>query len=795
MKHDDIRDAFESAMRFSGSLIEPMTEEMAKANNLDLQVVQAGVTTDIQNWIRDNPYVGGETGEEDAAALKKYNDDLNRFINSEYAKARWQNTSPYYQRMLQNMNKQTMETARNHSLLEQDKWRIQRENVRLIEDIKGYIDNPVWDPQTALAAADNRINVSAARRQLDPQRINDIRQAAAMELYEKKMLDRVGKIRDVNNLEAAMQEVRDMFGFMPPTTLNVYDEEGNVTGTEERPWTFDGREDWEKKILENETKRIQGEHFEVFQEKDSYMKRLIMSGNIQGAIDFAKRWGAEWNKYYNPNNPEHINSNNDLRDRGSRFFDWRTLEAHLEREARGGPRAKVMSLLDAYNFEMFIRPQIQGDGTVIVGYGENGTPITERYDSIIEALEGYFHYKGEAFFAANGGRDAYTMQLLNAENAVWMEKFYDELGTALRQLDPTLASDFKTFRDFDTFLTSGSDYYNRDVRSMSLDQKNLYAQDCVDFYMSIVLNGITDVPTIRRMMRDFTGREITKYLEWNGRNPNNAEQEAQQTIQLKAFSDRAMSGGAEDIVFVRPEPERLALGLNLSDRESESVYGWRNNEQREAVETVRELERGKLANLLGVGVEALKPHWMPSERRRGDVIPKGMFVIEGGENAGTYYLDYDNNANLVVKKQNSQGAWEEHITINRQETRDEREKRRADVRQNYQESLRQSTHPITGEGFEISATQPPTYRGSRWNSQSSSWKQNAWAVYFEELKENPDATIRQTIAANKNPLTGADFNYRNTPPPDFNTNTWRSLPDGEKERRWTEIFMQQVRGR
>jgi hypothetical protein len=174
-------------------MMEPVTEEMMKQNNLDLQVIEARVATNIQNWIRDNPYIGGETEDDDGKAYNDYMQRFNRFVNGEYGKSKWKNTSPYYQRMIERMRTQSLEAARNHSLVEQDKWRIQREDV---QHAKAYanIDNAGWDIQTTLEAKMFEFNTHKSIRDLNP--VEEYREKAVIfnSLFDQALNVNIGNL-------------------------------------------------------------------------------------------------------------------------------------------------------------------------------------------------------------------------------------------------------------------------------------------------------------------------------------------------------------------------------------------------------------------------------------------------------------------------------------------------------------------------------------------------------------------------------------------------------------------------
>ena len=742
MEHASLIDVFNAGTHAASLPVQQETAKLKELNDMELKNNAARFRTDIENYIRDNPYNGD---------YDKYFGKMQEYTDKWYGDASLKNTSPYFRKNFDVMRSQSLELARDHALKQEDAWRIKQEGVSFEADVKNYIDSG-WEPEMALDAVFNRIELSKTRRQINPDEEDKLRRGAERAVYEKFATEAMSVQSDVNNLGFVMEEVNKRFGFMPKMQSPVYDEQGNETGMAEKPWGYEGKDDWEKGLIERETKRIQGEYGQRIQGAQGTFERAIVSGDINEAIRIGKDWGSYLNKFYNPENHEYGNLSDIQLNQFGNYFDIGKLKGYLEQDKGGGDAGKNALVLD-YNLELFIRPQFFGDGTVIVGYNADGSPMTRRYDSLKEAMEGFIGFKRNAFFNSKGGKDAATLQQWQREEAKFFENFYDEVGKALGQINPTLQADFKKFRDADTYLTQGTkqkpnEYYNKDIGNLKNTPENMelrdnYAQRCIDFFHSIFFNGITDMPTVRQMMRDFTGQEITRFLQYKSTKNN----EAEQLKQLKAFSDKAMSGGAEDILFVKHEPERLALGFSISGEAPEPTYVWRDDVQRQAVENVREDERKRAADILGLSLGDLKPYWMPSSMRKGDVIPKGMFVVGSGESAETYYLNYDDNANQVVMKQDpASGAWKEFKKVERPLTTGERTVQSKQTVVDYSEILRGGKNPLTGKNFDYKKDPPPlgpeaTSRDMQiqktgWGYLPPSMKLEQWANYF--MKQSRD---------------------------------------------------------
>jgi len=738
----------------------------------------ATIQTNVNNWIRDNPYKGGVDEFDDDRAFNDYLTDLNYVIDEQYGLAGKNRRFLEFQDMLKESRTRNREIARDTALRKQDEWRISRENVSLSEDIQKYLDSD-FTPIEKLSFSYNRIDLHGIRNGLTPERRSAMRGAVEVDVYQQAVMKCLRQVNDVNELDTAMGQIRDVFNNnMPKTTLNLYDENGGVTGTKETPWGYAGRDEWEKELIKNETAKIQGKHYEEYREKQSYFQRLIVSGEIEQAILFAKQYGPEWNKYYDPSNREYANSNRDYRDRGENWFDYRTLEGYLA-QGLSTDAIKVMSLLDAYNLSMFLRPQFDrgSDGSVIVGYNEDGSPITVRYDSVKEAFQGFLYYKREAYFRDNGD-DYMTRQLWNAEQEKFFVNFYNEVGTALRQINPELGRDFDRFMNFNTYL-EGGDYYNPDIRNFSEFAKNSHAERSTDFFLSILFSGTNDAPTIRQAMRDFTGSEILSLLTYRGTQTNDGD-----TLrQLKAFSDKAMSGDAEDIIFIMHNPDTY----RTTGQGTSPIYLFRSSDLEQAVNKQVEEERRRVAGILDLGVNNLMPSWMPSERRSGDVIPKGMFVIQSGQHAGTYYLDYDDNANPIVMRRTNSGGWTEYRRDTRQLTPTEQREQQRRVENEYRQTVYNDRHPFTGNAFNAQLRPPPGsgITQAAWQSRGTDVFAT-WGNYFHELENNP-SMIDSIVARGINPFDGAALIIDRQPAPGHERE-WNTLSNERRVQLWANEF-------
>ena len=764
-------DVFNEATRFSQGVMGYYTEKNREENNLQLKVDGDKSKNGFADVVRDNPYTGGDFNE----YRFKLKEEFDKVFNSIIGESG--NNSPYYRQMMEQSRRQWHVEADNTARVKADQWRTDKEHISCNEDQERIIESVrrgERTPQQGIEACRDRANLSGTIRPLSFQERYVMDEASKILTHQTLLSERLKNERDPTRLRGILAGVNAEFDWLDEET----DEIDGATGEKKiRKWTYKDKEKFEQELL-------QGRCAELWDERESYGQRLLAAGRpLEEVNEYNRRMRQEFDRYYNPNNSD-VWSDLSTKQLTQRDGYFRDLSGYMKQSGTSSQISKRI-LLDLYGPEMFIRPQVAGDGTVIVGYYDDGRPITEKYESIREAMGGFIHYKRKAFFEAHKNLERPVVQLMwEQEQSDFFGIFYGEVEKAMKQIDPQLAIDFANFRKTDIYIKSEGDYFNRDVNRMSALERDQYGQRCVQFFESIFFNGITDVPTIRQMMRDFTGGEILNVF---GRRPNSRNEETRFN-EMKAYSDRVMSGGAEHTVFVINEPERLRLGLNTSDRPQNQVsYGWRDHRLQEAAEAFRNEERGILAGILGVRTDALKPRWMASDGQQGDVIPKGIFVIGEGANARTVRLNYENNEYKVEELKNKEWV--------RGESR-ERDRTHVENRRNDMQIMDSGRHPITREeGFSYTMM-PPNYNGTsnQWNVALDGAKRAAWVEYSEGMRNG--TVITQMVNAGKNPLNGEPLNTASMPPhlrSTMTARTWAGKPPEFVKQEWIKHFEQQVR--
>jgi hypothetical protein len=314
-----------------------MTEAQRKKADAFLSTVPAWFETEMRNYERDNIF-NYQGNPDDPKELddytKKYQKAQENFIYGKFAEKFGSNVNiGYYNERMKNMRTQALEKARDYAMKKQDETRQGIARNRFAASAENYAEN--LPPDRAWTAFNNSINLLKTDIEISPEDEYKFRTTFLKQIHAREAESLLGSVNDVNQLGAAMEALKERFSFMPKDVFNTFDEEGNVTGTEEKDWSFAGKEEYEKKLLEAHEKRIQEARFGFFQERQSYVDRLVMSGDIRGAIDECRKWGPVLNTHWDPNNPQFANLNKDLRDRASGFFNVGQLEGYLKQGKEG----------------------------------------------------------------------------------------------------------------------------------------------------------------------------------------------------------------------------------------------------------------------------------------------------------------------------------------------------------------------------------------------------------------------------------------------------------------------------
>jgi len=128
---NSILDAFNAAASFSQQMMGYQTNKFRERSDKQLKLNHEFAQTNIQNWIRDNPFKGGTNEQEDEQLYKLYQMKLDEYVNTQYTAAGVTNNSKYYQDNLNHIREQVLESSRNYALQSQDAWRRDQDNETL----------------------------------------------------------------------------------------------------------------------------------------------------------------------------------------------------------------------------------------------------------------------------------------------------------------------------------------------------------------------------------------------------------------------------------------------------------------------------------------------------------------------------------------------------------------------------------------------------------------------------------------------------------------------------------------
>jgi hypothetical protein len=755
-------DAFNAAGRFGQQALGYLDEYNREKADARLRNIPADFHIDLQDRMRDKPF-NFQGDPDDLEGLRAYTNkyiaEMDNFKNEWFTEKTGEKNVPYVKRRLDQIKAQAMQTVRDAALKKQDEWRVQRAYINYDENTQKAIDgvkNGDLTLQQGVEMIHNNIEYLGTQNNVSAQEKHKMRASAETSAYKEFALSVMGQVHDVNGLPEAMKRVREAAANLPKRKIYTYDEKGNVTGTkthkttdrdgneietEEHPWSFGGRDEWEKKLIDDETERIQGEHFKKYRELQAQMERMLASGvNIERVIEFARIHGAEWNRYYNSKNKEYANTNEKYLAAGENFFNTRTLEGY-SRHGSGSSKAMAFDV----NPGRFIRAVLPGGGNFVVT-GENGEGIP--VENMREAWEEFIYLKEQAFRTGRGeaGYGAIADSDWADEREKWFGMFKNRMKEIIQEDEhKSLWKSYNKLLDYDTYNDKKTSYYIKEGKSEEEKKKrNLFIQDCVSLTMDLLWNGVTDPVELDSRVKAFIVGDIEKNMKWN-KTPG---EKGKKFDKLAAWDKEVMEGKGKDLVFSKTRMETAQL---FSNKPGEDDLVWRHENFKNDAYGVRDEEWRYAAIMLGLPQNKLNPGWMTTEDKENDPIAKGVFTVESGDEKGTYRMGYDENSNMLLLKKNDEGKWErtEHridkpptkAEEKKKETqktvdaeKEERERKR--TRDAYGQKTRAGKDPLTGENFDIS--KPPPDFGiteQQWNNpmylyENAIRKEEMWALYF-----------------------------------------------------------------
>jgi len=686
MRFPTILDAFNSAARFNNQITGHYSAELREQNDQEARVREIKIQANIDDYKRDHPYVGGANEDEDKQKFSEYFGDLKRHISEQYAEqfGTGKTKTTYHDQLIG----KSLAMAQNHTLVEADKWRINREQLNLGNDIEKQLESVKTGsitPRQAMENVNTFISSAGTKIELNPQQRYEMHEKASIETLKNFYTGRLDKFNYVTATPAQVTKFLD-------DVKNEAKKEFAFMDTEEGSWNFKGKAELEEAL-------IQGKCFEVYKEQQAFFDRMTVSGDFNNAIAFGKLWGAEWNKHYGSKNKEFSNLNDKMRDAGSHFFNWKNLEGHLK-QGRSGK--------DMYNIDFHWRDVFGAaiDGNEFILNGQR-----RRFDTIEDGVHQALLIAEKAFMY--GREDDYPLarEEWQKAKAQKMENFYDELEGYLKDKNPDLQKTWNKFRKAETYLDKKGDYYHSDF-------ENDRGQSAISFFTNLLFRqGITDTKTIEEEMKNFTGKRLIE----NATKDKTVSSPAKRVIRDAELTRFLESEAADDIMHSIVNLEKDGT---RGDGRSRSV-AYRNENQGKVINELAERQRVSAAKMRGEELDDLVLEWQGATTRKNDVQPRAMFRSKStGE---LFKIDYEGGKNndekeVLMKYNTTSKKWSKVPEKEQQRDKTQGEKNKAAIEkvqdnkeriQNISKSLADFKHPETGEYLDFRNTPPPNYKGKK----------------------------------------------------------------------------------
>jgi hypothetical protein len=389
---------------------------------------------------------------------------------------------------------------------------------------------------------------------------------------------------------------------------------------------YDGLRD---KIRDGAIQQLQKQHYEELSAAQGNFEALLSAGDTQGAIDFGERWTERKNTYFKGDNLSPTQINN-----AGNFFNV----SHLKvAEGGGGGGAgsgtgAVQALIEVTP-EAVVRAVFTGEKLGAWDTSTIKTAWNQYLKNAKEALKLRYPDKSEA-----------------AIDSEWDNKYQPELlkklGDAVTsQMPADMKAEMKKFNDFVASGLPSSEADNKKNpwraanqkrNKWSSDEQAAFAQSASKFLEDILFDGgVKDVKELKKRVNAFVEESVGNTITLSA-NPSFTE--------LAAFSQTAQK--ATDAAFTSryaPDEVHFADPTGTTQKTAEKV---------------RELERGEVSSILGVKAEDIEVSWMKDEKGT-DVVPKGVFKIQGRE--GNFKVEYDKAKQTVniMKQDEDGGKWKQ----------------------------------------------------------------------------------------------------------------------------------------
>ena len=269
VQHATLGDLFSAGMGAASPFLQKSTAQMKEKNDLNIKNESAKFVINMQNFVRDTAFNGD---------FNDYLEKLYKFTDEKYTEMKAVNTSAYYQRAMEQMHTQSKDVVHDYALVKQDAWRMQQANLSLASDLEGFAGSGL-DATVIAERSNERIALHKMDFELNPEDEAKIRQRQYITVAGSVM----SKVQHTGELDKALENFnKDFNGFMKHSAP-VYDKAGRQTGTAEQAWSFSGKTEWDKALIEQERNRIHKQNMESALIDDARYRNLkeesIRTGN------------------------------------------------------------------------------------------------------------------------------------------------------------------------------------------------------------------------------------------------------------------------------------------------------------------------------------------------------------------------------------------------------------------------------------------------------------------------------------------------------------------------------------
>jgi len=670
MARATIMDAFNAANHFTEQTLGYIDEEKREKADAWLRNVPASFYTDMENHKRDHPfnYTGDPDNEKELNEYtERYNAELNIYADEWFRKKAnehgkfffWKKdkngqkvkvVSPYVIRNIDQMKTQAKEANRNLAYGKQDEYRIQNEYINFDKNSQKALEgvkNGTLTLQQGVEMINNNIEYLGTQDEISAQKKNKMRTAYETAAYKEYALSEMGQVHDVKDLPDAMERVRAAAAELPKRKIYTYDKDGNVTGkvmyktqgengneieTEEHPWSFEGKDEWEKALIQQETNRIHKHKKEQILIEDARYRSMMEEGIRTGQTTLMLRANLIADEYRSgiqkelrdgKNNIEYADSDKDM--------ILGLFKPYDDKSGSGWGKDKIIDYLKTFFTEM--RKE----------YGQGGVQHKNgmTYEQAAAEFEDLYLRVTKAY-----GFDRATADLWFGRT-VKLDEFMGDFKDFIRDIDP----------DFNTEVING---VNAAVKHIAKNAKlNDDAQEMLIRQVGReIFNTVADM-----------GLGILTHEEWIEKAKGMATRAVAGEIALMDIKNKESVKNLEG--FWGTENQIKIIEQAKENPDSIGFYNGKvhfiGNE--ENLNTFKEFTERDISKVLGIDRNlAEATGWAEEEGRQDDIIGIPLITVKGSDGKdGTYKQDVVTEKNngketkkvVTLKLNKETNKWEE----------------------------------------------------------------------------------------------------------------------------------------